>query len=192
MKTAVLTLALALTAGPALATPLSEGLDSANGALCYQGVDPRPVGQQWTKVRMSLSREGVYGGAPTLRLMLEGKGKPVLIYGVCSWMDAINRGGGGRILDPTFLPTVGVTCFMHTDVTGASAEEGGSFPMDWGGDGQTVQVHLPFTVAAWRGYDTRRGATWPDVAVADRVVRAERAPAEACTDLRAKFAPAKP
>lgn len=190
MKRAALTLALALVASPALASPLSDALDAAGGALCYQGVAERPAGQQWTKVQLSLSREGVSGGAPTLRLMLEGKGKPVLVYGTCAWMPEINRGGGGRILDPTFLPTEGVTCFMHTDVTGASAEEGGSFPMDWGGDGRAIQFHLPFTVAAWRSYNTSKGATWPDIAVADRIVRVERAPAETCAELRARFAPA--
>ena len=92
------------------------------------------------------------------------------------------------MLDPTFLPTTGVTCFMHTDVTGASAEEGGSFPMDWG-DGQTLQFHLPFTVAAWRSYDTAKEVSWPDVAVPDRIVQVRRAPAEACKDLNARFAP---
>lgn len=190
MKRAALTLAFALVAGPALANPLSEALDAAGGALCFQDGERRPADQQWTGVRLSLSRDGVEGGAPTLRLRLQGKGRPVLIHGVCAWMPEINRGGGGRILDPTFLPTSGVTCFMTTDVTGASAEEGGSFPVDWGGDGQTIQVHLPQIVAAWRGYSTSRGATWPKVAAADRIVRVQRAPAEACADLRAKFVPA--
>ena len=188
MKRAVLGLALALAAGPALATPLSDALDA--GPLCFTGVASAPAGQSWKQVVLSLTRDRGPDNAPTARLSLQGAGKPLLIHAACTWMEGnINRGGGDRILDPTFLPTSGVTCFMATDLTGASAEEGGSFPVDWA-DGQTLAVHLPFTVAAWRGYDTRRAATWPEVAVADRIVRVSRAAPEACAELRAKFAPA--
>lgn len=181
MKRADLTLVLALIAGPALANPLGEALDA--GPLCFQQADPRPVGQQWTAARASLNRNA--DGVPIMRLRLEGTAKPLLIYAACAWTaEGINRGGGGRILDPTFLPTSGVTCFMQR----GSDEEAGSFPTAWG-DGQTLQVHLPFTVAAWRSWDTKRKATWPDVAEADRVVRFTRAPAEACAELNAKFSP---
>lgn len=192
MKPAALSLVFALAAGPVLASPLSDALDAAGGALCFTGIAPAPSGQSWRQARLSLTREAAWDGAPTLRLRLEGKGKPVMIYGVCSWLEDINRGVGGRVLDPTFLPTTGVTCFMVTDVTGASAEEGGSFPMDWGGDGQVLQFHLPEIVAAWRSYDTGRAAQWPKVKPADRIVRVQRTGPEACAELRTRFAPAKP
>lgn len=182
MKAPILALTLALFATPALADPLGEALDAADGSLCFQQAGPGPEGQQWKAMRLSMTRNA--DGVPTLRLRLEGNGKPLLIFASCAWMENINRGGGGRILDPTFLPTTGVTCFMRT----GTDEEAGSFPMAWDG-GQTVQAHLPFTVAAWRGWDTKRKATWPDVAVADRIVRVTRAPAEACAELNAKFGP---
>jgi len=179
MKAPHLAVALALIATPALADPLTEALDA--GPLCFQQAGPGPEGQQWKAVRLSLSRNA--DGVPIMRLRLEGKGKPVLIYSACAWTpEGINRGGGGRILDPTFLPTSGVTCFMQS----GSEDEAGSFPTDWG-DGQRLQVHLPFTVAAWRSWDTKREATWPDVAVADRIIRVSRAPAGACDELNAKF-----
>lgn len=72
--------------------------------------------------------------------------------------------------------------------SGLPDEEAGTFPTDWA-DGQTLQVHLPFTVAAWRGWDTKRKATWPDVKPEDRIIRVTRAPVEACAELNAKFKP---
>jgi hypothetical protein len=189
MRTFCLALTAAMIAGPALATPLSDALDAAPEGLCYTRVEPAPHGQSWKKVTLSFAREGFGDGAPTLRLNLQGRGKPVLVTGACSWSEGeINRGAGGRVLDTSFLPTSGVTCFMSTDVTGASAEEGGSFPIDWA-DGQTLEVHLPVVVAAWRSYDTRHAATWPDVAAADRIVRVQRTTLESCAELRARFAP---
>ena len=182
MKAPLVALAVALCATPALADPLGEALDAAGGSLCFQRVETPPAGQQWKTALMSMSRDA--GGVPTLRLRLEGKDKPLLIYASCGWLDEINRGAGGRILDPTFLPASGVTCFMRT----GTDEEAGSFPMSWDG-GQTVQAHLPFSVAAWRGWDTRREATWPQIAAADRIIRVSRAPAEACAELNAKFGP---
>jgi len=181
MKAPIAALTLALCATPALADPLTEALDA--GPMCFQRAGPPPAGQQWKTALVSLSRDAE--GVPTMRLRLEGKDKPVLIYASCGWLAEINRGGGGRILDPTFLPTSGVTCFMQT----GAEDEAGSFPVAWE-DGQALQVHLPFTVAAWRGWDARRKATWPDVAAPDRIVRVSRAPAEACSELNAKFAPA--
>jgi len=182
MKAPLLALTLALAATPALADPLAETLDAAGGALCFRQAEPGPAGQQWTAALASMSRNA--DGVPILRLRLEGKGKPLLVYSACAWSETINRGGGGRILDPTFLPTSGVTCFMQT----GTDEEAGSFPVAWD-NGQTLQMHLPFTVAAWRDWNTRRKAGWPDVAEADRIVRVARAPAEACAELNAKFGP---
>ena len=183
MKAPIVALILAAAATPALADPLGEALDAAGGSLCFQQAGPPPAGQQWRAVRLSLTRNA--DGVPIMRLRLEGADRPLLIYSACAWTaEGINRGGGGRILDPTFLPASGVTCFMQT----GSDEEAGSFPTDWG-DGQTLQVHLPSTVAAWRSWDTKRKPAWPDVDPADRIIRVSRAPAEACADLNAKFGP---
>jgi len=187
MKAPIAALMLALVAAPALADPLNDALN-ADGSLCFQQAGPGD-GQQWKAARLSLTRDA--NGVPTMRLRLEGTGKPLLIYSSCAWTaEGINRGGGGRILDATFLPTSGVTCYLRTNLNGDS-EDAGSFPVAWEDEGRRMQVHLPFTVAAWRSWDTKRQATWPDVKPEDRIIRVSRAPAEACAELNARFGPKK-
>lgn len=196
MKPAALSLLFALAAGPALASPFSDALAASDGALCFtRSYDAAWLkahrGQTVREVRLSFVNEASLDG-PVLRLSLQGANRLTLIFGVCGWMEGdINRGVANNILDPSFTPMSGINCWVMTDTTGASAEEGGNFPIDWA-DGQTLEIHLPEMVAGWPGYDTRRGARWPTIKPQDRIMRVMRADASACAELRAKFAPAKP
>ena len=119
----------------------------------------------------------------TFRMSLLGARKPLYVYGACDWMEnTVN-------LDiPAFKSTSGVWCDMMRDVTGASAEEVGGFPINWG-DGRTIQVHLNNYLAAWRSYDVSRDATFPNLKLADRTFRLNRVPPSVCRALLTKFAP---
>jgi hypothetical protein len=181
-------LALAAASGPAFADPLADALKAGHGTLCFT----RSYDSAWLKahrgqtvrdVRFALTDDA------TLRMSLQGAGRPIFIYGACEWYQGdLNRGVQDNILDPTFKPTAGVGCHAMTDTTGVSAEEGGDFPVAWG-NGKYVQVHLDGGVAGWRTYDANKPVTWPKLGRADSIFRLDRAPVSACRELITKFAP---
>lgn len=181
-------LAVALAAGPAMGNPLVDAIKSDGGMVCFtRSYDARWLkahrGQTVREVRFAITADG------TLRMSMAGRGQPIYVFGSCSWAAGdLNRGVANRILIATFAPTTGVACHMMTDVTGASAEEGGDFPVDWR-DGRTIELHLNDYLAAWRSHDVRRAATWPDLAAGDRIFRLNRASPSACRALVSKFAP---
>jgi hypothetical protein len=197
MRRFALLLALGSLAGPAFADPLTDALRSAGGTLCFS----RTYDSAWLKAHpgqtirsalFALSKDRAAQSWPALRMELRGPGKPIYLFGGCGWYQGdINRGVQNDVLDPSFKPTSGVGCHMMTDVTGASAEEGGDFPVAWD-VGRSIQAHLPDIVAGWRSYDVSRAATAPRLGVADRIIRLNRAPASACRDLVRKFAPGQP
>lgn len=198
MKPAALSLVFALAAGSALAAanPLSDALSANAGALCYtRSYDAAWLkahrGQTVTRVTLSLARDGTWD-EPTLRLKADSRAGSLLVFGGCDYLSqGINRGVSDNILDPTFKPNSGLSCYAVTDVTGASAEEGGDFFIDWA-DGRTIELHLPDSVGAWKSYDTRHYAKFANVRAQDRIIRLTRADASACGELRARFAPAAP
>lgn len=183
-----LALALAAASGPAVASPLDDALKAGGGTLCFT----RSYDSAWLKshrgqtiraVRFALTDDA------TLRMSLQGVGRPIYIYGACGWYAGdLNRGVQDNILDPTFKPTTGVGCHAMTDTTGVSAEEGGDFPVAWG-NGNYVQVHLDGGVAGWRSYDASKPVSWPKLSRADSIFRLNRAPVSACRELIRKFAP---
>ena len=195
MKRLALALALASMAGPALADPLADALKAGGGSLCFT----RSYDSAWLKahpgqtlrdVRFALVENGDWR---TMRMSLKGAGKPLYLFGECGWYEGdLNRGVQDNVLDPSFKPTTGVGCHLYTDVTLGSAEEGGDFPVAWLDCGRAIQVHLPDSVAAWRSYDVRGYAKFVPVKRADRIVRLNRAPASACRELVARFAPGQP
>jgi len=197
MKRLLTTLVLAALPAAALADPLTDALSAEKGPLCFtraydrQWIEGHP-GQTVRQVRFALSpNPGAYSAA-TMRVLIEGEGKPQFLFGECGWMEGdLNRGVQNDILDPSFKPTSGVGCHMYTDVTGASAEEGGDFPVEWG-SGAFIQAHLPENVAAWLSYDVSRNADFFDVRPQDRIVRLNRAPTSECRDLVERFAPGEP
>ena len=194
MKRLVLALALAATASSAFADPLSDALGSGDGLICFT----RTYDAAWLKahrgqtvreVRFAVTQNKDWR---TLRMSLRGAGGPLYLFGECAWYEGdLNRGGQHNILDPGFKPTSGVGCMLYTDVAAGSAEEGGDFPVEWGG-GKYIQVHLPDSLAAWRSHNVRRYAGWIKMRPADRVVRLDRAPASACRALVTRFAPGQP
>ena len=188
MKTAIAALALTLTAAPALAAdPLSNAL-RADGELCFT----RSYDAAWLKAHrgqtvrdmtLAIAKDG------RMRMRMQGAGKPLYAFGGCYWVaGTLNRGVQDNIFDRGFKPTTGVNCDIMTDTTGVSAEEGGYFPIDWR-DGRTIEVHLIDSFAAWRSTDVRRNADFIDIKPADRILRLNRAPASACRELVARFAP---
>jgi hypothetical protein len=77
---------------------------------------------------------------------------------------------------------------MMTDVTGASAEEGGDFPVDWR-DGKTIEMHVGDMVAGWPSADASRHADFFELGAEDRVFRLTRVAATDCGELVSRFAP---
>ena len=167
MKKWILSLALTSIAGSALADPLTDAIAEDGGTACFtRSYDAAWLkahpGQTVREVRMAFTLDREDQSWTAFRMMLRGAGQPLYLFGGCGWAEPVNRGVDNNILDPTFKPESGVGCHMMTDVTGASAEEGGDFPVDWQSS-QVIQAHLPECVAAWRSYDISRNAKFVDV-----------------------------
>jgi hypothetical protein len=194
MKRSALALAAAALAGPALADPLDDALKAAGGTLCFtRSYDSAWIkahrGQTIREVRFAVNKHNDWR---TLRMSLQGSDKPIYIFGECQWYDGdLNRDGQGDPIEPSFKPTTGLGCMLYVDVTAGAAEEGGYFPVEWGGDGKYIQVHLPDRLAAWRSRDVADYATWTTIRPGNRVIRLNRAPASACRELT-QFAPGQP
>ena len=194
MKHRTLAALLAVTATPALANPLTDALEAGGGIVCFT----RSYDKAWLKAHPGQTlREAKFSIStardrswPVLRMSMTGAGRPLYLYGGCGWMEGdINRGVQDNILLPSFKPVSGVGCHMMTDVTGASAEEGGDFPVDWQKGGQAIEVHHDEQVAAWRSTDTSRYAKFVTLNPSDRIIRLNRAPPSACRELVTRFAP---
>jgi len=196
MKGALFALAATLSATSALADPLGDALEASDGIVCFT----RSYDAAWLKSHPGQTlREAKFmvthrGADPwrVLRMSLKSDHGTLYLFGGCEWYEGdINRGVQDNILIESFKPESGVGCHLMTDVTGASAEEGGDFPVDWQEGGQRIEVHLDESGAAWRSLDVERNAEFVDFNPADRIIRLNRAPAAACDDL-AKFAPGQP
>jgi len=197
MRRWVIAAAWAASGSSALADPLTDTLRGGAGTVCFtRSYDAAWLkahrGQTVREIKLAMTYDSGAPTSPAMRMMIRAGGEPMYLFGSCRWMEGdLNRGGSNDILDPSFKPTTGVGCHMMTDVTGASAEEGGDFPVAWIG-GRQVQAHLPDTVAAWRSLDVRRTAAFAPLRAADRIVRLNRAPSASCTELVTKFAPGQP
>ena len=186
--------AAAAAAALAGASPLETAMKASGGSLCFsrsydaawlKGHDGQTVRE--ARVLVTTSRGT---GRPMLRVKVAGNGKPIYSYGECRWYDGdLNRGGQDDILDESFKPTTGVGCHLYTDVNGYSAEEGGDFPVEWVGDGEALQIHLPDQLAGWRTLDVSRNADFHALGAADRIIRLTRAPQAKCDELLKRFAP---
>lgn len=193
MRKLALLLALGSLSGPVLANPMSDALRAAHGTLCFV----RSYNSAWLKahrgqtvmeMRFALTQTGK-SEYPTLRMSLRGSGKPIYSYGACEWWDKdLNRGVQDNIIFPSYHSGRGIGCHMMTDTTGASAEEGGDFPVGWNG-GRSIEVHLEGGATGWRSYEAKGHASFHDVKAADLVLRLDRAPVTACRELITKFAP---
>ena len=193
MRKSALALMLALTAGPALADPLTDAIDGDGGVLCFaRSYDAAWLkahrGQSVREVKLAISHDEA-SNMPVMRLSLRDARRALYGFGQCWWADGdLNRGVQDNILDPTFKPTTGVGCHMVTDITGGSAEEGAEPLIDWR-DGRTIQLHLGDSLAMWTSYDISKTATWHELKAGDRIVRLHRVKPSQCRALVAKFAP---
>lgn len=195
MKRLAFAIVCAVTATSALADPLGDALDAADGIVCFtRSYDSAWLkahpGQKLREARFMISdrQSDPWGG---LRMSLKGSGDPLYLYGDCHWGDDINRGVQDDILIDSFKPEIGLGCMLMTDVTGASAEEGGYFVADWQDGGRKIEVHFQDSAAAWRSLDAERRAEYVEFDPADRVVRLDRAEPSACADLE-KFPSRRP
>lgn len=197
MKHWILALALTTTAGSALADPLTDAIAADGGTACFaRSYDGAWLethrGQTVREVLLAFTYDRPGQAWTAMRMKISGSGQPLYLFGGCGWEDSgVNRGVQNDILDPTFKPESGVGCHMMVDHTGASAEEGGDFPVEWQND-RVIQAHLPDLVAAWRSYDVSRHAKFVELKSPDRIVRLNRAPPSQCAELVAKFAPGQP
>ena len=193
MGTFSIALAMAAAASAAV-SPFETAIKAGGGTLCFarsydQAWLANHKGQTVREARLLITTSRT-SGRPMLRLKVAGNGEPIYSYGECSWYEGdLNRGGQNDMLDPTFKPTTGVGCHLYTDVDGYSAEEGGDFPAEWIDGGQAIQVHLPDSLAGWRGSDVSSNAGFHALGPADRIIRLTRAPAAECEELK-RFAPA--
>ncbi len=192
---ASLTLPIAAAAAASmLVNPLEDAMKANGQALCFaRSYDSAWIeahkGQKVREARMALSRSQINESA-AMRIALTGAFAPYYLFGECSWYEGdLNRGVQDDVLDPGFKPTSGVGCHLYTDVTGASAEEGGDFPVEWIDGGRFVQIHLPDSFGAWRSLDVSRNAANHPLGAQDRIIRLERADASACKSLLERFAP---
>ena len=188
------TLAIAFAAASMLASPLQDAMKTSGQTLCFtRSYDSAWLashkGQKVREARLVLSPSQI-NEAAAMRIELKGDFKPYYLFGECSWYEGdLNRGVQNDVLDPSFKPTSGVGCHLYTDVTGASAEEGGDFPVEWIDGGRFVQVHLPDSFGAWRSLDVSRNADYHPLGAQDRIIRLQRDEASACNPLREQFAP---
>jgi hypothetical protein len=188
-----LTFALAASASM-LASPLEDAMKAHGQILCFT----RSYDSAWLKAysrqklreaRLALTRSQI-NEAAAVRIELKGDFAPYYAFGECSWYEeGLNRGVQDNVLDPSFQPTSGVGCHLYTDVTAASAEEGGDFPAAWIDGGRVLQMHLPDSFGAWRSHDASRNASYQELGAQDRIIRLERAEASACKTLIDRFAP---
>jgi hypothetical protein len=181
--------ALATTA----TTPLDKAVRDAGGLMCFErSYDSAWLaahkGQHLTSARLALSADD--NGNAKLRMTLTGSFRPYYLYGSCNWYSGdLNRDVQGEVLDPTFKFATGVGCHLFTDTTGASAEEGGDFPVAWEDHGRVLQVHLPDGFAAWPSADVSRNAGFRDLGAKDRIIRLRQVYPEKCEQLVKSFAP---
>ena len=183
----------AAAAASMLADPLEDAMQANGHVLCFaRSYDSAWLashkGQKVEQARMALTRSQI-NNAAAVRIELKGRFAPYYMSGECRWFEGdLNRGVQDNVLDPSFKPTRGVGCHLYTDVTAASAEEGGDFPAEWVDGGRFLQVHLPDSFGAWRSRDISQNATYQDLGANDRIIRLERVSAAACKDLIEGFA----
>ncbi|MEO7602836.1 MAG: hypothetical protein ABIS39_06190 [Sphingomicrobium sp.] len=188
------TFAIVAAVAAAAASPLETAMQSNDQSLCFsRSYDSAWLkahkGQKVREARLALTRSRLNGSAQ-MRISLDGRFRPFYLYGECSWYEGdLNRGVQNDILDETFKPVSGVGCHLYTDVTGASAEEGGDFPAEWIDGGRNLQIHLPDGFGAWRSLDVSRNADFHELGANDRIIRLERTPMSACKSLLDRFAP---
>jgi hypothetical protein len=196
MKRLAFALVCALSTTSALADPLGDALEAGGGIVCFT----RSYDDAWLKAHPGQGlREAKFmvthrGADPwqVLRMSMKGDSSTLYLLGDCQWQDNINRDVQGGLLIPSFKPVSGVGCMLVTDVTGASAEEGGYFMVDWKDGGRAIDVHLDEEAAGWRSpAEADRAAGWVQLNPVDRVIRLERAEPSACADL-AEFAEGQP
>lgn len=195
-KRAVLALACSLFAAPAMADPFGDALEAADGVLCFtRAYDDAWIaahaGQTLREAKFMVTHRGP-DPWQVLRMSLKGPARTLYLMGDCQWQEGINRDVQGDVLIATFKPDSGVGCMLLTDVTGASAQEGGYFMVDWQDGGKRIEAHFDESVAGWPSLEAAdRSAAFVDLNPLDRVVRLDRADPSACADL-AKFAEGQP
>lgn len=175
----------------AWADPLTELLGRHGGELCYDRVYDqthlaRNPKQRTRAIRVALTADPGGGGA-IIRVAISEASARHYVLGECYWAYRANLDIMDKALLPSFGRKAGLNCHAITTIDGASAEEGGDFPVDLR-DGAVIMLHLPDEIAGWTSLDDVAGAAdffklGPD----DRVFRLERVEASRCSELREKL-----
>lgn len=176
--------------GAALADPLSVLLAAGEGGACYDRVydkahlDKNP-GQTTRAIRISL-RDDPETDSAILRVAVQRKDVTLYIVGECAFAEKANLDVQGQPLIAAFKGPSGLDCHAMTSDDGASAEEGGDFPIDLR-DGKSVLLYLPDSVAAWSSFDRSEAAGWPEFGKDDQIFRLDRAEPSLCREMEEKL-----
>ncbi len=173
---------LTLIAAPAMANPFSELMAASDGRLCYRGVyDPAAhPGRQTREVLLSFNTEDLWGGqSQVMRLAFRREGGAWYVWGGCGWADKdINRGVGGRILQPEYTLEHGISCHASAGLD----EEGGDFPIEYRDDDHLV-VYPGEGLAARSGFADDLRSAYAEFSEADLVLPVERVDLAQCAEL---------
>lgn len=179
-------LALVAACASALADPLSDLLAKGGGTACYERIydtahlaaNPR---QRTRGVTLSLRPTPDARGA-VFRLRFERADGMRYLVGDCSWEAEANLDVMGKPLIPAFKGPSGLDCHAITSEDGASAEEGGDFPIDLR-DGRSIVVYTPEDLAGWPSLDRSGPARFFTFGKDDRIFRVDATDPGTCRDL---------
>jgi len=185
MRRLLLASALALLAAPAAASPFDELLAAGGGKACFRQTydeayrGDRP-GQVTSEVLLSFSAEEVHGReGVVMRLMLKRPDGAWYVWGGCGWAEQdVNRGAGGRLLQPEYPLEHGISC--HASAGGD--EEGGDFPIELI-DADTLAVYPGEGLAARDALGPGIVSTYATFERPDLMLPVKRTDPEACREL---------
>lgn len=187
-RLAATALALVATTAPGITDPLSDLLSKGNGTACFERIYDethlaKNPDQRTRSVLLSFRAlpEGRAAGA-VIRIRFQRSDGVLYIIGDCSWQAKANLDIRGEKLIAAFKGPSGLDCHALTSADGASAEEGGDFPVDLR-DGTAVNLYMPESLAAWRSLQRENAAEWIDFGKDDNVFRVNRTGTGACRSL---------
>ena len=190
-KAGVAVLAIGCAMNAALADPLSDLLAAGKGGACFDRVydkahlDKNP-NQTTRSIRISLRDDPDTTSAIMRVAIIRRDATTHYIVGECAFAEEANLDVQGQPLIPAFKGPSGLDCHAMTSEDGASAEEGGDFPIDLK-DGKSILLYLPDSVAAWSSFDRSEAAEWPEFGKDDQVFRLDRADASLCREIEEKL-----
>jgi hypothetical protein len=134
---------------------------------------------------LSLQASTKFDGA-LIRIRLDQTDGQFFIVGSCNWQARANLDIQDKPLIEAFKGPSGLDCHAETSADGASAEEGGDFPVDLR-DGSAIVAYFPGDLAGWRSYDRADPAVWAEFGKDDAVFKLNRTGTGVCRELMEKM-----